>query len=169
MSEMQKVQQNNIAETPSEAQKLGGFTVVGITTRTNNKDGQATIAINNLWQRFFEEAVGEAIPAKDGEAIYAVYHSYDGDHEADYSLTIGCRVKTDDFALADGLDSIFVEGGNYAMFAAQGEQPKALLDTWQSIWKTDMKRTFKTDVEIYGPRFFEEGLHEVLVCVGVTI
>ena len=149
------------------AQNIGGFTMVGITTRTTNKDGKATDDINILWQRFFEEAVGEAIPAKDGEAIYAIYHSYEGDHESPYSLTIGCRVKTDDFALIEGLDSVFVESADYMVFAAQGEQPKALIETWQSIWKTDLKRTFKTDVEIYGPRFFEEGVHEVLVCVGV--
>lgn len=161
------MQQNKVTQNPKESQKLGGFTVVGVTTRTTNKDGKATDDINALWQRFFEEAVGEAIPAKDGEAIYAVYHDYAGDHTADYSLTIGCRVKSDDFAIVDGLSSVFIEGGDYMIFAAQGEQPKALLETWQSIWKTDLKRTFRTDVEIYGPRFFEEGLHEVLICVGV--
>lgn len=164
----QKLQQNNISENPEDTQKLGGFNIVGITTRTTNKDGQATNDINILWQRFFEEAVGEAIPSKDGEAIYAIYHDYEGDHEAAYSLTIGCRVKNDDFALADGLASVFVETGDYLIFAAQGEQPKALLETWQSIWKTDLKRAYRTDVEIYGPRFFEEGLHEVLICVGVN-
>lgn len=160
-----EVQQN----TPSETAELGGFTVVGISIRTTNKDGKATDDINAVWQRFFEEAVGEAIPAKDGEAIYAIYHDYEGTHEQAYSLTIGCRVKSDDFALADGLSSVFVESGDYAIFSAQGQQPKALIETWQSIWKTDLKRTFKTDVEIYGPRFFEEGIHEILVCIGVKI
>jgi predicted transcriptional regulator YdeE len=158
-------QQNEQTETA----ELGGFTVVGITVRTTNKDNKATEDINVLWQRFFEEAVGEAIPAKDGEAIYAIYHDYEGDHEHPYSLTIGCRVKSEDFALADGLSSVFVESDDYAIFAAQGEQPKALIETWQSIWKSDIKRTYKTDVEIYGPRFFEEGLHEVLVCIGVKL
>lgn len=151
----------------SKAEELGGFQVVGCTIRTTNKDGNAAQDINALWQRFFEQAVGEAIPAKDGEAIYAIYHSYDGGADAPYSLTIGCRVKSDDFALPEGLDSVFVEKGDYMVFAATGEQPKALIETWQSIWKTDLLRTFKTDVEIYGPRFFEAGLHEILVCVGV--
>jgi len=158
-----KLQQND----SSKAEKLGGFQVVGCTIRTTNKDGKATSDINALWQRFFEEAVGEAIPAKDGEAIYAIYHSYEGGADQPYSLTIGCRVKSDDFALPEGLDSVFVERGDYMVFAATGEQPKALIETWQSIWKTDLPRTFKTDVEIYGPRFFEAGLHEILVCVGV--
>ncbi len=159
-----KPQQNATAESA----EMEGFHVVGITTRTNNAEGHATGDINALWQRFFEEAVGEAIPAKDGEAIYAVYHSYEGDHTKPYALTIGCRVKSDDFALAPGLDQVFVASGDYMVFAAQGEQPKALLETWGAIWKSDIKRAFRTDVEIYGPRFFEEGLHEILICIGVA-
>ena len=150
-------------------QNLGGFSVVGITTRTTNADGQAATDINALWQRFFEEAVGEAIPHKDGKAIYALYHDYEGDHEKPYSLTIGCRVENTDFALPEGMTSLFVPKADYAVFAATGEQPKALLDTWQAVWKSDLPRTYDCDVEIYGPRFFEEGLHEILVCVGVKI
>lgn len=150
-------------------QNLGGFSVVGITARTSNADGQASGDINALWQRFFEEAVGEAIPHKDGKAIYALYHDYEGDHEKPYSLTIGCRVENTDFALPEGMTSVYVPKADYAVFAAQGEQPKALLDTWQGVWKSDLPRSYDCDVEIYGPRFFEEGLHEILVCVGVTL
>lgn len=150
------------------AQNIDGFTIVGVTTRTTNKDGQAVDDINALWQRFFEDAVGEAIPHRMGEAIYAVYHDYEGDHEAPYSLTIGCRVEKLDETLPPGLDAAFVERGDYMIFAAQGEQPKALIDTWQSVWKSDIKRAFRTDVEVYGARFFEDGLHEILVCVGVN-
>lgn len=146
---------------------MGGFRVVGLTIRTTNEEGRAAEDINTLWTRFFEEAVGEAIPAKDGEAIYAVYHSYEGDHTRPYSLTVGCRVRNDDFALPEGLDDVAVEKGDYMVFAAQGEQPKALLETWGAIWKTDLPRNFRTDVEIYGPRFFEDGVHEILVCIGV--
>ncbi len=151
-------------ESPEES--LGGFTVVGITATTCNKDDQATDDINALWQRFFEQAIGDKVPHKDGEAIYAVYHSYEGDHTKPYKLTIGCRVAKDDFTLEEGLDSIFVPKGNYQIFAATGEQPKALIETWSAIWKADLNRSFDCDLEIYGPRFFEEGLHEVLVCIS---
>jgi predicted transcriptional regulator YdeE len=149
------------------AQNIDGFTVVGITTRTTNKDGQASDDINALWQRFFEDNIGEAIPGRVGEAIYAVYHDYEGDHEAPYSLTIGCMVKNLNNDLPHGLNAVFVERGDYMIFAARGEQPKALVETWQAVWKSDIKRAFRTDVEVYGARFFEEGLHEILVCIGV--
>ncbi len=150
-----------------ETQDIGGFSVIGITARTSNKDGQAAADINALWQQFFHDAVGDRIPHKDGEAIYAVYHDYAGDHEQPYSLTIGCRVERNDFALPEGMNAVFVPQGHYAVFAAQGEQPKALMDTWQAVWKSDLPRAYGCDVEIYGPRFFEPGLHEILVCVGV--
>lgn len=166
---MNEAQQNNIAPNSAEAQKLAGFTVVGLTIRTNNRDGAAAADINEAWRKFFEDAVGEAVPSKDGQAIYAVYHSYNGGADQPYSFTIGCRVKPDaDIALVEGLSSVFVEAGDYMIFAAQGAQPQALVETWQAIWKAGLPRTFKTDIEIYGPRFFEDGLHEVLVCIGVT-
>ncbi len=153
--------------TANQTQNIDGFTVVGITVRTTNKDGKATDDINALWQRFFEDAVGDAIPNRVGNAIYAVYHDYEGDHDAPYSLTIGCKAEKLDGVLPQGLDAAFVERGDYMIFAARGEQPKALIETWQSVWKSDLKRAYRTDVEIYGARFFEEGLHEILVCIGV--
>jgi predicted transcriptional regulator YdeE len=159
----QSLQQNESLK----PQALSGFHVVGITMRTNNANGKAVEDINALWQRFFEEAVGEAIPAKDGNAIYAIYHDYEGDHTAPFSLTIGCKVGSQDFTLPQGLDSVFVQTGEYQIFAARGEQPKALMQTWEGIWRMPLTRAFQTDVEIYGPRFFEPDLHEVLVCIGV--
>ena len=165
MTEDKMLQQNDQPETT----EIRGYTVVGVSIRTTNKDGKAAEEINRLWQKFFEDAVGEAIPAKDGQAIYAVYHEYEGASDKPYSLTIGCRVKPEtDIALIEGLSSVYVESGDYMVFAAHGEQPKALIETWQAIWKSDLKRAYKTDIEIYGPRFFQDGLHEILVCVGVN-
>jgi predicted transcriptional regulator YdeE len=152
-----------------ETEKLGGYNVVGLTARISNADGQAAESINALWQKFFEDAVGDHIPHKDGKAIYAVYHDYAGGHEDPYSLTIGCRVENTDFALPPGMESVFVSQGNFAIFAARGEQPKALLQTWEGIWKSNLPRTYQFDVEIYGPRFFEPALHEILVCIGVKL
>lgn len=153
----------------AETEEIGGFAVVGLSARLHNKDGSAAEGINALWQRFFEEAAGDQIPHKDGKAIYAVYHDYEGGHEDPFTLTIGCRVRPDDFALPAGFSSITVPKAHYAVFAARGEQPKALLQTWENVWKSDLPRSYGCDIEIYGPRFFEEDLHEILVCVGVKL
>lgn len=163
--------QSNAAKNISnvEAQAINGFHVVGLSCVTSNKDGQATGDINALWQRFFEEDLLHKIEDRAENVIYAVYSDYEGDHTAPYRITIGCKTNASAQDLADGLHKIHVPTSHYAMFAARGEQPKALLQTWEGIWKSNLPRTFATDLEIYGPRFFEDGLHEILVCVGVKI
>jgi predicted transcriptional regulator YdeE len=51
--------------------------------------------------------------------------------------------------------------------SAAGKQPDALIETWTAIWSSDLGRTYATDFEVYGPRFFEDGVNEVLIHVGV--
>lgn len=152
-----------------EAQAIGGFHVVGLSCVTCNKDGQASEDINALWQRFFEEDLLHKIEARAENVIYAVYSDYEGDHTKPYRVTIGCKTKEAAQDLPEGLHKIHIPAAHYAIFAARGEQPKALLQTWEGVWKSNLPRTYVADLEIYGPRFFEEGLHEILVCVGVKI
>ncbi|MBX2834674.1 MAG: GyrI-like domain-containing protein [Micavibrio sp.] len=143
--------------------EVSAFEVVGVSVVTDNT--KASEDINELWERFFKESVGQAVDGKVDDVIYAVYSDYEGDHEKPYRITIGYRVKQAG-AQAD-LYAVSVEGGEYGVMSAAGEQPKALIETWEAIWSSDLSRRYKTDFEVYGPRFFEEGLHEVLVHIGV--
>ena len=151
-----------------ETQQIPEFYVAGLSILTTNENGQAAEDINALWTRFLEEDLLHKIEGRTENVIYAVYSDYEGDHTRPFRVTLGCKIaQTDD--LPQGLYKTHIPSADYAIFAARGEQPKALLQTWEGIWKSDMKRTFSADVEIYGPRFFEEGLHEVLVCIGVKV
>lgn len=143
--------------------EIDGFDVVGISVVTDNSKG--TEDINALWERFFKESVGQFVEGKADDVIYAVYSDYEGDHEKPYRLTIGYRVK--DLDVPDGMRSVRVEGGEYGVMSAAGEQPKALIETWEAIWSSDLPRKYETDFEVYGPRFFEDGVNEVLVHVGL--
>lgn len=145
------------------------FDVIGISAITDNQKGTADI--NALWERFFKESIGQSVPGKIDDTIYAVYSDYEGDHEKPYRLTIGYRVASplpanDDNATSD-LHHVRVNSGEYAVMSAAGEQPKALIETWTAIWSSDLGRNFKTDFEVYGPRFFEDGVNEVLVHIGI--
>ncbi len=152
-----------------EAQALQGFYVVGLSILTTNENGQAAEGINGLWQRFLAEDMLHKIEGRTENTIYAVYSDYEGDYTKPFRVTIGCKIKGAANDMPEGLHKTHVPSADYAIFAARGEQPKALLNTWEGIWKSDLKRTYVADLEIYGPRFFEEGLHEVLVCVGVKL
>ncbi len=140
------------------------FDVIGLSVRTDNT--KASEDINALWERLFAERVGQTIPGKTDDMIIAVYSQYEGDHEAPYRYTLGYRVQPG-HKMPDGLERVEIADQSYAVLSAAGPQPKALIETWEAIWSGDLPRTYKTDFEIYGPRFFEEGLHEVLIHIGL--
>lgn len=152
-----------------QTQKIEAFSVVGLSIMTSNADDKAAEDINALWQKFFEENILHKIEGRTENTLYAIYSDYEGDHTKPYRFTIGCKVEGSPADLPSGLHKIAVPAADYMIFAARGEQPKSLLQTWQTIWKSEIPRNYQCDLEIYGPRFFEEGLHEVLVCVGVKI
>lgn len=153
-------------ETKAGLTNFDSFTIAGVTTVTDNQKG--TDDINALWEQFFQSQIGQQLEShKEDDVIYAVYSDYEGDHEKPYRLTIGYKLKSTE-GLAPNLHTVTIEKGEYAMLGTQGPQPQALVEGWTAIWQGELDRRFKTDIEIYGPRFFKEGLNEVLICVGVN-
>jgi len=150
---------------------LDGFAVVGLSKLiTGGADG-ATEEINQLWQDFFQMQIAHHLPKRLDDVIYAVYSDYEGDHTKPYRLTLGYRMK-ETWESGTDIGTMYhaeVQDGSYALMSAAGEQPKALIETWTAIWQSDLDRSFKTDFEVYGQRFFEDGVHEVLVAVGVDV
>lgn len=145
--------------------EIDAFDVVGLSIITDNQSG--TDDINALWEQFFKDQIGQKVTHKTDDIIYAVYHDYQGDHEAPYRLTIGYRVNSNE--TPQTLHRVTIQTGEYAALSAAGEQPRALIETWQAIWSSeDLPRAYKTDFELYGPRFFEDGVHEVLVHIGLN-
>lgn len=142
--------------------EVEGFDVAGISAITANET--AAEDINALWERFFKEQIGQKLRHKTDDVIYAVYSDYEGDHTKPFRVTLGYRSTGPESA---DLHQITVQPQEYAILSAAGEQPKALMETWSAIWASDLDRSFKTDFEAYGPRFFQDGLHEILVHVGV--
>lgn len=145
--------------------EIDGFWVSGISIVTDNS--KATDDINKLWEKFFNESVGQQISNKVNDNIYAVYSDYEGDHEAPYRLTIGYRLESSPSNDTNKFHLVKCQSGDYALMSAAGEQPKALIETWKAIWSGNLDRSFATDFELYGPRFFEAGVNEVLIHVGV--
>ncbi|MCD8519789.1 MAG: GyrI-like domain-containing protein [Alphaproteobacteria bacterium] len=144
--------------------EVEAFTVTGVSIITDHT--RAAEDINALWERFFTERIGQKLESKADEVIIAVYSDYKGGFEDSYRLTIGYRTAENE-PPQNGLHAVKVMTQNYAVMSAGGTQPKALIETWEAIWSGDLPRSFKTDFELYGPRFFEEGVHEVLVHVGL--
>jgi len=49
------------------------FKVIGISVRTTNENGQAAKDIGDLWGRFMNEGILQAIPNKIDDAVYSIY------------------------------------------------------------------------------------------------
>ena len=153
-------------EVKAGLEKIEGFSVVGLSMVTSNET--ASEEINALWQNFFEKSIGQDVENRVDDVIYAVYSDYEGDHTKPYRLTVGYKIEGDP-QMKGHLHHVAVQGADYAMMGAIGEQPKALIETWTAVWQSDLDRKFETDFEVYGKRFFEDGIHEVLVCIGVNV
>ncbi len=155
-------------EVKAGLEKVSAFDVIGVSAMVAGNETAAE-EINALWQTFFENSVGQHVTNRVDDIIYCVYSDYQGDHTQPYRVTIGYKVDSEPDKVPNGLQRVQVKEADYAMMSAAGEQPKALIETWQAIWQSDLDRRLETDFEVYGQRFFEEGLHEVLVAVGVNI
>lgn len=143
------------------------FDVVGIQIKTDNSRGAEGFA--PLWQRFYAENIQQQIPHKIDDEVIAIYSEYEGDHTKPFSFFIGCRVSKVD-ALPAHLIAKHIPAAQYALFTAKGEMPQAVGKTWiESIWKSDLKRAWKADYEVYGARFFaREGKDkEVDIFIGI--
>jgi predicted transcriptional regulator YdeE len=134
------------------------FSVAGIEVRTSNVKQASEGVIGKHWQRFFQEDVLHKIPNKADGNIYAVYTDYAGDHNGEYSLTIGARVA-DGSPMPAGLVLKTVPAGNYAVVTSEkGPVAKVVIAAWQRAWDLEQKkelggaRAYKADFELYDQR-----------------
>lgn len=128
------------------------FKVIGISVRTTNENDQAVKEITELWSRFMNENILEAIPNKMDDTVYSLYTDYEGDHTRPYTAVLGCRVSNLD-DIPEGMIGKSFEGGNYVKITAKGDLTKGLIvNEWSKIWEMDLERKFTADFEAFGEK-----------------
>lgn len=130
------------------------FTVTGSSTRTRNDDefNAEKARLPGLWAQFFSRDMDKRNANPDNAFIYGVYADYESDASGYYTVTAGM-----DIAGKSSIDcnSVIIQSGNYLVFENEGENPKAIIETWQAIWQyferssTQELRRFVTDFEQY--------------------
>jgi len=128
-----------------------GFKIIGIASRTTNKNNKAQQDLGKLWGQFFMDSVSDKIPNKVSNEILAIYTDYKSDFTEDYTTIIGIRVSSLDDIPA-GLIGREFQGDNFQKFTARGEMPNAVVKTWIDIWSRDseLNRSYSYDYEVYG-------------------
>lgn len=135
-----------------EKTQINKIKIIGIRTRTIN-DGKAAKDIPALWGRFMNEQTMTKIPNRVDDKIYCLYTNYDGDHLQPYDVILGCEVSSLT-EVPEGMTKHEIEAGNMAKFTAKGSLIKgaAVVNTWETIWKANLDRSFTTDFEVYDER-----------------
>lgn len=139
---------------------------LSLKTKTTNTNGQSHADCKNLWHIFEEGKFANIIPDKLSDAIYGVYHDYEGDSTQPFSYFIGCKVKEDTIVPQD-LQSITIPAGIYQKIVVRGKMPDCVIQAWKDIWATDYARTYQADFEVYDERSKDWNNAEVDVYLSV--
>lgn len=132
--------------------KIEPYKVIGISVRTTNEGEQAAKEITELWGRFMNEKILEAIPNKIDNTVYSIYTDYESDHTKPYTTILGCRVENLN-DIPNGMIGRSFDGGNYIKLSAKGDLMKGLIvNKWNEIWEMNLDRLFTTDFEVFGEK-----------------
>jgi len=145
-----------------------GFKIIGISTRTTNKNHQDQQDLGNLWGQFYAENIFEKIPNKLSNEVIAIYTDYKSDFTEEYTTIIGVHVLTL-HEIPNGLIGREFQPENFQKFTAKGEMPNAIVNTWIDIWKRDkeLNRKYSYDFEVYGEKSQNGENSEVEIFIAI--
>jgi|GEM_PF-5647179 predicted transcriptional regulator YdeE len=88
------------------------------------------------------------------------------DHTKSYSCIIGCEVSSLE-RIPDGLVGKSIPASKYAVYSSQGSFPEGLVAVWQTIWNSELPRSYTVDFELYEPQFHPLENPEVQVYIAI--
>jgi len=148
-------------------QNIQKFSVIGISVRTTNENGQAGQDISALWNTFITEGIAEKIPNKIDSSIYCIYTEYEKDHTKPYTTILGCKVANLNTIPAEMVGKT-MEEATYTKHIAKGNIFQGIVfNEWTKIWNSDLDRTFTADFEVYGEKAQNPENAEVDIFIAV--
>lgn len=128
---------------------INGFKIIGIYTRTTNKNNQSLLDLKNLWNHFYIQIIIDKIPKK----FWYIYTDSKYDFTDEYTTIIGVPVSTLDEIPTEFIGSEF-SADNFQKFIAKGEMPNAVVNVLLDIWRRDkeLDRKYSYDFEVYGQK-----------------
>lgn len=136
--------------------------LVGITTRTNNKEAMADDPninkIASTVEKYMQNQIANKISnRKNPGTTFCVYTNYESDEHGQYTYFIGEEVTSFE-SLDQGFEMLTIPAQNYAkLISNPGPMPAVCIDMWQNIWimnAADLggQRAYIADFEVYDER-----------------
>jgi predicted transcriptional regulator YdeE len=144
--------------------KLAEIPLIGIEARTNNR---SALDIGELWKKFYVNGIQDRTPNCVDTRIFVLYNHYESDHTGDFNSLIGSPVS-DLENIPQGMVGRLIPAQKYCVVRAGGTLPNALIEAWQMIWCSNIKRTFKFDFELYDDRAQDPSNAEIDIFIAVT-
>lgn len=146
------------------------FDVIGIGIRTTNQDAATQGTIGMLWQQFFVESIGAAIPNKIDNNLIAVYYDFEHDRHGEYNLVIGARVSSIE-EIPAGMIAVRVPAQQRIIFTSKvGLRGEVVVELWNDIWTLEdngsLNRAYSADYEIYDERSQNPQQAQVEIHIG---
>jgi predicted transcriptional regulator YdeE len=160
----------------SSREQLPAIQLIGITTRTNNRQEMdpTTAKIGKTVQHYMEAGLADTIPARVKPCTtFCVYTDYESDYTGDYTYFIGEMVSSLD-KVPEGLKPLTIAAHAYTKFTtAPGPMPNVCIQAWQTIWQMTPeqlggKRSYVADFEIYDERAadFEKTVLDIYIGIN---
>jgi predicted transcriptional regulator YdeE len=153
-----------------DIQEKEALTIVGISLRTTNENGQAMKEIPEFWHKFMENNIRDRISGIINHNIYALYTDYVSDHTKPYSMILGYEVSSLD-NIPEDLTVKIIPTAKYVKFTAKGDLTKdAMYNSWKEIWNSEsvLNRAYTTDVEVYGKKAIDPTNGEADIFISVN-
>ncbi|MDI9817985.1 MULTISPECIES: GyrI-like domain-containing protein [unclassified Legionella] len=154
---------------------LPELTLIGISTRTNNKDetNPEKAKILPTLQYYFQQALADKIPCRAKPATtYCVYTDYESDEFGDYTYFVGELVREAN-NIPEGFCKIIIPSQRYAKFTSGPDaMPGVCINAWQEIWQMspadmDGARRYLADFEVYDERSSDPHQTELDIYIGI--
>lgn len=150
----------------------------GISIRTTNhaEISHETAKLGRLWQKFYQNHVGN-LP--EGEDVYGVYHNYESEDLVGAFDVVACW-RTDSEQVRSHADAVLntekpvtvnIPAGKYLVFSEEGHMPNTAMNAWEKAWEyfhnpdCEHTRTYHVDFEHYIDGNLEYG--QVDLYVGI--
>jgi predicted transcriptional regulator YdeE len=143
---------------------LGEIQLIGIEGRTNNT---STADANELWNKYYTNDIQDRTPNCVDTRIFVLYNHYETNHTGDFNSLIGSPVS-DLKNIPQGMVGRLIPAQKYCVIRAEGTLPNAVIEAWKMIWRSDIKRTFKFDFELYDDRAQDSSNAEIDIFIAIT-
>lgn len=145
-----------------------GFKVIGISTKTTNKDNKSKEDLGELWEKFNSENIVEKIPNKESKETFMIYTDYKSNYTDEYTAILGVPVSSLN-EVPSGFVGREFDQENFKKYEAKGKMPDAVLEVWKEIWKNDnnLNRKYSHDIEVYGKNSQSGNNSEVEIYLAV--